>query len=199
MRRKLTDMSDAVRKPMTSEEFIAWAMAQPETEHYELVGGEVVAMAPERSGHGLAKSWITRQLGNAIDSAGLPCDIYVAEMSVRIDAHTVYEPDVLIRCGRRLEPNVTEVTDPVVVIEILSRSTQGRDRGAKLDDYFRLPSVVHYLMVKPENRTIIHHRRETEGLISTRIIRDGPVRLDPPGIELDSAFPPERETDTIDA
>jgi Uma2 family endonuclease len=104
----------------------------------------------------------------------------------------VYEPDVLVRRGKRLDPDAVEVTDPVIVVEVRSLSTGGRDAGAKLDDYFRLPSVVHYLIVKPENRTIIHHRRETEGMISTRIIRDGPVRLDPPGIELSDPFPPDR-------
>jgi len=187
-------MSDPAHKPMTADEFIAWAMTRPETEHYELVGGEVVGMAPERSGHGLTKSWIGRKLAEAIDAAGLPCDVYVDNMSVRIDAQTVYEPDVVLRCGKRLDPNATELTDPVVVVEILSRSTQGRDRGAKLDDYFRLPSVMHYLIAKVENRTIIHHRRAAAGMIDTRIVRDGPVHLDPPGIELSSGFPPERGT-----
>lgn len=186
-------MSDPARKLMTAEEFIAWAMARPEGEHYELVGGEVIAMAPERSAEGLTKSWIGYRLAAAIDAAGLSCDVYVDNMSVRIDAYTVYEPDVLVRCGVRLDPNATEVTDPVVVVEILSRSTQGRDRGAKLDDYFRLPSVVHHLIVKTENRTIIHHRREAEGMIGTRIIRDGAVTLDPPGIRLDDPFPPDRD------
>ncbi len=186
-------MSEPARKKMTADEFIAWAMERPEGEHYELVGGEVVAMAPERSAHGLAKSWLARQLGNAVDAAGLPCDVYVDNMSVRIDRDTIYEPDILLRCGRRLDPDTVEVIDPVLVIEILSRSTQGRDRGAKLDDYFRLPSVTHYLMAKPENRTVIHHRRETDGTITTRIIRDGAVHLDPPGIVLDRVFPPDRD------
>ncbi len=149
-------------------------------------------MPPKHSGHGLAKSWIANRLINAISAANLPCDVYVGETSVRIDDDTVYEPDVLLRCGQRLAADATEVTDPVVVVEILSRSTQGRDRAARLDDYFRLPSVVHYLIVKIENRTIIHHHRENETTINTRIIRDGPVRLDPPGVTLDSAFPPDR-------
>lgn len=188
----LRSMSDPARKKMTADEFIAWAMTRPEGEHYELVAGEVVAMAPERSAHGLVKVRVTRRLSDALEAAGLPCDVYTSEMSVRIDAATTYEPDVLVRCGKRLDPDAVEVTDPVIVVEVRSPSTGGRDAGAKLDDYFRLPSVVHYLIVKPENRTIIHHRRETEGMISTRIIRDGPVRLDPPGIELSDPFPPER-------
>jgi len=185
-------MSDPVRKKMTADEFIPWAMTRPEGEHYELVAGEIVAMAPERSVHGLIKAHIVYRLRGEIDAAGLPCDVYTADMSVRIDAATVYEPDVLVRCGKRLDPDAVEVTDPVIVVEVRSPSTGGRDAGAKLEDYFRLPSVVHYLIVKPENRTIIHHRRQTEGMISTRIIRDGPVRLDPPGVELSDPFPPDR-------
>jgi len=185
-------MSDPVREKMTADEFIAWAMTRPEGEHYELVAGEIVAMAPERSAHGLIKAHIVYRLRGELDAVGLPCDVYTGDMSVRIDAATVYEPDVLVRCGERLDPDAVEVTDPVIVVEVRSPSTGGRDAGAKLDDYFRLPSVVHYLIVKPENRTIIHHRRETEGMISTRIIRDGPVRLDPPGVELSDPFPTDR-------
>jgi Uma2 family endonuclease len=48
---------------MTFDQFIAWAMEQPETEHYELYRGEVVAMAPEREVHGYTKSMIGRRLG----------------------------------------------------------------------------------------------------------------------------------------
>lgn len=185
-------MSDA-RNPMTAGEFIAWAMTRPETERYELVAGEIIAMAPGQSAHGLAKSWIANRLMNAISAANLPCDVYVGETSVRIDDNTVYEPDVLLRCGPRLAADATQVTDPVAVIEILPPSPQGPDRAAaRLDDYVRLPSVVHYLIVKTGNRTIIHHHRANETTISTRIIRDGPVRLDPPGVTLDSAFPPDR-------
>jgi Uma2 family endonuclease len=185
-------MSEPAHNKMTADEFIAWAMTRPEGEHYELANGEIVAMAAERSAHGLIKAWLAHRLIELVSAAGLPCDVYVADMSVRIEDDTVYEPDILVRCGARLAPNTIEVTDPVIVIEVRSPSTGGRDSGAKLDDYFRLPSLVHYLIVKPNGRTVIHHRRETEGLISTRIIRNGPVRLDPPGIELADPFPPDR-------
>jgi Uma2 family endonuclease len=189
----LREMSDPARKKMSADEFIAWALTRPEGEHYELVYGEVVAMAPERSAHGLVKARITYKLSAAVEAAGLPCDVYTAETSVRIDAATLYEPDVLVRCGERLPSDAVEVTDPAIVVEVRSPSTGRHDSGAKLEDYFRLPSVVHYLIVKPDNRTIIHHRRETDGIISTRIVRGGgPILLDPPGIELFDPFPPDR-------
>jgi Uma2 family endonuclease len=61
---------------MTSDEFIAWAMEQPETEHYELIDGEVVAREPERSGHSLTKFHIARRLAEAVEAGNLPCRVY---------------------------------------------------------------------------------------------------------------------------
>ncbi len=183
-------MSDPARPlRMTSDEFIAWAMERPEGEHYELVAGEVVAMAPERSAHALGKGRIYRRLAEAVEAAGLPCTVYPDGMAVEVDAGLVYEPDVMVRCGEPLPPDAVKVTDPLIIVEVRSPSTGGRDSGAKLEDYFRLPSLRHYLIVKIENRTVIHHVRDGDGAIRTHIVRDGSLTLDPPGIVLRDFFP----------
>lgn len=182
-------MSDPAHRQLTSDEFLVWAMQRPEGERYELVAGEVVAMAPERAAHGRVKGNIYRSLRNAVDAAGLTCEAFVDRMSVEIDAHTIYEPDVLLRCGAPLADDAIKVIDPLAVVEVISPSSRARDAGAKLEDYFRIPSLRHYLLVKTENRTIIHHRRERTGAISTHIVPDGRLRLDPPGIELRDMFP----------
>lgn len=173
---------------MTSDEFIAWAMERPRGERYELVAGEIVAMAPERSSHALTKGLVFRRLAEALESAELPCTAYPDGMAVEVDAATTYEPDALVRCGAPLPDDAVKVTDPVIIVEVLSPSTRARDAGAKLEDYFRLPSVRHYLIVKTENRTVIHHARDAAGSIATRIIRDGPIVLYPPGITLHDLF-----------
>jgi Uma2 family endonuclease len=183
-------MSESVSKHMTSDEFIAWAMQQPDTCHYELYDGEVLARAPERPAHALAKFHIARRLASLIEAANLPCVVYPDGMSAEIDDDTVYEPDALVRCGAPLQPNAVKLTDPLVIVEVLSPSTSARDVGAKLEGYFRLPSVRHYLIVRAENRIIVHHERSTDGLILTRIVREGPILLDPPGIILTDCFPP---------
>jgi Uma2 family endonuclease len=185
-------MSDTAPVRMTSDEFIAWAMKQPEDRHYELAAGEVVAMAAERSAHALTKSRIWRRLAEAIEAAGLPCDVYPDGMAVEIDAYTVYEPDALVRCGPPLPADAVKLTDPMIVLEVLSPSTRARDSGAKLADYFRLPSVRHYLIARTEDHVVIHHARNEDGTILTRIIRAGPVSLDPPGIVLADLFPAAR-------
>src|SRR5689334_12387590 len=109
-------------------------------------------------------------------------------MSVEVDANTLYEPDVLVRCGPPLPDDALKTPDPVILVEVLSPSTRARDAGAKLEDYFRLKTVRHYLIVKTENRTIIHHVRDDAGAITTRIVRDEAIALDPPGIELRGVF-----------
>jgi Uma2 family endonuclease len=175
---------------MTADEFITWAMSQPEGERYELAGGEVIAMAPERVSHARAKLHITRRLIAAIEAAGVDCEAFVDGLAVVVDASTVYEPDAMVRCGTSLDGATVRISDPIIVVEVLSPATRGRDTGAKLADYFRLASVRHYLIVRAEDRVIIHHRRSDDRSIMTRILHDGPIRLDPPGIILSEPFAP---------
>jgi Uma2 family endonuclease len=168
---------------MTAEAFIAWAAEQP-AGRYELAGGEVVAMAPERAGHTRAKLAAAIALRAAIGVRGRDCEAMVDGMVVRIDEATVYEPDALVRCGPRLPDEATEIADPVIVVEVISPSSRGIDSGAKLVGYFRIPSVRHYLVLDTEARAVVHHRRGDRGGIETRILRDGGLALDPPGIEI---------------
>ena len=57
--------------------------------------------------------------------------------------------------------------------------------GLKLADYFRIPSLRHYLIVDTDSQVVIHHRRDEEGRIEVRIVHDGPLTLDPPGLAID--------------
>jgi Uma2 family endonuclease len=181
-------MSATVPHRMSADEFIAWAMEQPDGKRYELVAGEVVTMAPERAGHGRMKGLVYTALREAIRDAGAGCEAFPDGMTVRIDADTIYEPDALVRCGPRIDDNAVEIADPIIVVEVVSPSSRKRDSGGKLEDYFRIPSVRHYLIVKTENKAIIHHRRDEAGEITTHIVRDGVLRLDPPGLMVTGLF-----------
>ena len=123
-----------------------------------------------------------------MEAGNLPCEAFTDGMAVAVDETTVYEPDALLRCGPPLSPEVVKVSDPLLVVEVVSPSSRAGDAGAKLEDYFRLPSLRHYLIVKTENRAIIHHRRDDTGAISTHLVRSGVVTLDPPGLTLASLF-----------
>ncbi len=175
---------------MNADEFLVWAMQQDDGHRYELASGEVVAMAPERTSHNIVKAEIWRALKEAAHNAGLQCQVFTDGMAVRIDETTVYEPDASVRCGSRLDADAVEFSDPLVVVEVLSPSTRARDAGAKLQDYFRLSSVRHYMLLRTDTRSAIHHAREEDGTIRTAIVTEGRLRLDPPGItiSLESVF-----------
>jgi Uma2 family endonuclease len=181
-------MSASVPARMTADEFIAWAMEQPEGQRYELLDGEVVGMAPQRLARARAKHRICEALVQGIRRAGVPCEAVPDGMSVRVDAHTVFEPDALVYCGPQLDGDTVEIANPLIVVEIVSPSSGRQDSTSKLEGYFRLPSIRHYLIVTIRNHAVIHHQRDDAGNIATRIIRDGAIRLDPPGIELTGVF-----------
>ena len=95
-----------------------------------------------------------------------------------------------MRCGEPINEDAVEIPDPVIVVEVVSPSTQAIDSGAKLSSYFRLPSVRHYLVVSTKDRRLIHHARGEGETIATRILVSGPLLLDPPGItiQVEEAF-----------
>jgi Uma2 family endonuclease len=167
----------------TADEFIAWALEQP-TGRFELDNGIVVAMAPERASHAIAKGNAFVALRNAIGAGGLSCQAFPDGMAVRVSDRTVYEPDALVRCGPPLPGDAVELSDPVVVVEVVSPSSRGIDRGVKLTGYFSLASLRHYLIVDTDQQVVIHHHRDEAGRIGVRILREGLLALDPPGLSL---------------
>lgn len=169
---------------LTREEFHRWVEGQ--TGRYERVAGEPVAMSPERIQHVRIKSRVWAALDRALREAGLDCEALGDGVTIEVDEDTDYEPDAVVNCGPRLPPDATAATNPVIVVEVLSPATQSVDSSEKLADYFRVPSIQHYLIVRARRQEIIHHWRAGEEVVS-RAVNIGAVRLDPPGIVLDVA------------
>ena len=179
-------MLSPARKRMTVDEFIAWAMERPETEHYELCHGEIVAMAPERLSHSQMKFEITRKLSDAIAAARLGCAAFVVGPGVWVDDDTFYQPDTIVTCKTDLDPDSLYVPDPVLVVEVLSPSTQHIDTNAKLADYFSISSLKHYLIVRLQPFILTHYAREADGKIQVRLLPGGgTITFDPPGFAIE--------------
>ncbi|MCB1883129.1 MAG: Uma2 family endonuclease [Geminicoccaceae bacterium] len=179
-------MNLAAKRSMTVDEFYDWCERQPGG-RYELYAGEVVAMSPERVAHVRLKQRLWRLLTDAIRDAGLACEALGDGVAVRIDERTSFEPDALVHCGPDLPGDAVEAPEPLVVVEVISPSSRGVDTGAKLNGYFQVPSLRHYLIVDGGRGALIHHAREEGGDIRTRIHKGGTLRLDPPGIGLNVA------------
>src|SRR5579883_2513300 len=102
----------------TADLFLAWAERQ-EKGRYELVDGQIRAMAPERAPHALVKYNVVKALEAAIKRAGLPCMAFVDGLGVKIDETTVFEPDALVNCGGRITKDTIIAPNPVIVAEVI--------------------------------------------------------------------------------
>jgi len=177
-------MSATAVKRLTIAEFLAFAQTR-DRGRYELIGGEIVAMSPERAEHVKAKAVIWRALAAAIDRAGAPCEAFVDGLVVAVDDETAYEPDALVNCGATIAPDSLVAPAPVVVVEVISPSSRNLDKSIKLAGYFRIASLAHYLVVDLAARLVYHYRRNGDGPITVTIVRDGVMELDPPGLKIE--------------
>jgi Uma2 family endonuclease len=175
-------MNDAAPIPddtISREAYRRWCEAQPRG-RFERVEGRIVAMAPERGAHLRIKGEVYTALRRAVAAAGANCQALPDGATVET-GDSDYEPDATVNCGDPMADDAIAAPNPVIVVEVLSPGTASTDTGRKLIGYFRVKSIVHYLIVHPLKRTIIHHRRNGAG-IDTRIVANGPIEMDPPGI-----------------
>ena len=160
----------------------------------ELVDGRVVDMAAERVRHTRVKAFVWAELRRAVRAAGVPCEAFADGITVRIDERDACEPDALVNCGDPPDDDALEAPSPVIVVEVVSPSSVERDSVTKLDGYFRVASIHHYLVVTADGRRVVHFARDATGAPRASIVpSDGRLALDPPGIEIDvAAFFAER-------
>lgn len=173
---------------MSRAEYLRWAEVRPG--RFERIDGHVVAMAPEQVGHTRIKGRAYMALTAAAEAAGLPREVLVDGPTIEV-GESDYEPDVIVRCGSdALSGGSPAVPDATIIVEVLSPTTRRINVSRKLADYSQLPSVQHYLILFADRVRAIHHRRSGDR-IETRVLSDGDLTLDPPGItmSLTSLFP----------
>lgn len=186
-------MNIALPTRMTVDEFLAWAVRQ-EKGRYELFDGRVVMQQAQNWGHAELSLRVYNLLAAAIERASVPFYPAPMGMTVRITKKYAFEPDALVAPLPKPRRTDLEIPSPVIVVEVLSRSTARRDRTDKLAGYFKVPSIEHYLLLDPEEREVIWYRRAAGGATGPPLtLREGALKLDPPGIEIEIAdiFPPE--------
>jgi Uma2 family endonuclease len=143
---------------ITYEEYLAQE-AVSATKH-EYLAGAVYAMAGGTPEHARLQANVIIALGAAL--RGRPCAVYSSDLRVRIDAtdRTTY-PDVSVVCGAmetsRIDPHA--VTNPTLLVEVTSESTEADDRGDKFAHYRHIPSLREYVVVSGKSQRIEVYRR----------------------------------------
>jgi Uma2 family endonuclease len=175
-------MSMHAQRKMTVDEFLVWAEGQEG--RWELSNGVPYTTSPDRLDHGEVKFAVQTALRRAVRTVGQPCHMVPNGVGIRVWDYVMYVPDALVYCGEELPDDAIEVPNPVILVEVASPSTRKFDDTVKLNGYFSLPSVHHYLIVDPEGPPVIHHRRQADGTVLRSVVHEGTLTLSPPGIEV---------------
>lgn len=167
---------------MTLDEFLAWESAQKEKHMFW--DGEVYAMGGGSPAHAELAPAITAALWQQVKR---PCRLYGSELAVEIPGGNYVYPDSSLACGPQFtEGPVEQLTNPLVIFEVLSDTTEAFDRGEKFYGYARLPSLRHYVLVSQhEKRVDVFSRDSARGKwVLTQLASGGEFTLAPPGVVL---------------
>ena len=167
-------MAEPALKHMTVAEFLGW---QPEPDiHYELFDGRPRAMVPTARGHSIIQSKLSFHIWSALQGRRT-CTVQT-EAGVRIPDRedAWYQPDLSVSC-RPHEPDEIAVPEPILLVEVLSPSTENTVRRGKLPDYRLIPSMQEILLIDPARLYAEVHRRHEGGLWVTELLRSGDAVL----------------------
>lgn len=144
---------------LTPEEYLA-SENDSLTKH-EYVAGQLYAMVGVRDTHNTIALNVASQLRSTL--RGGPCRVFMSDVKLRVEeADAFYYPDVFVTCDARDTDSYVK-RYPILVIEILSPSTEAIDRREKLLNYRKLPSLLEYVLIGSEQRGIEIYRLEADG------------------------------------
>ena len=144
---------------LTQEEYLAFER-EADIKH-EYCNGQLYAMSGASRAHNLISLNIAGELRAQLK--GRPCEVYMSEMRVLVDAVRSYRyPDVVVACDApRFQDDVFDtLLNPTVIVEVLSLSTEARDRGEKFAEYAQLVSLRDYVLVAQKAVHVEHYLRQ---------------------------------------
>jgi len=153
---------DAALKLLTPAEYLAFER-KSETKH-EYYAGNIYTMAGASERHNLIVANLVIEIG--VQFRKRPYRIYPSDMRVKISETGLYTyPDVTVVCGRpQFEDNQSDILlNPTVIIEVLSKSTEGYDRGKKFQHYRTIDTLMEYLLIAQDSYHVEHYVRQTDG------------------------------------
>ena len=149
--------------PVTKEDYFALLEASEDVK-YEFINGEIVMMVGASPNH----QAITADLNGIFYNAtrGKPCRYFDSDTPVKVPNENYYYPDISVVCGKPEyveDASIGILTNPALIVEVLSESTAHKDRTTKFDSYRTLPTLRDYLLVwQDEPRMELFTRGENE-------------------------------------
>jgi Uma2 family endonuclease len=174
-------MPEAARRedwPRTVAEFEDWHARQPE--RWEFIDGRPRLMAPASMKHSIIKNNVGFALRQALDGSG--CTALVDGPQIQTDEISAI-PDVVVTCAP-LDLSKPVIAEPVIIVEVMSPSSEADDAGRKWFSYRKIPSLKHYLVLSQDERAAQVHSRAGE-LWRERFVSSGAIELDDPPVRLE--------------
>ncbi len=140
-------------RPLTVEEYLAGEL-HSDVKH-EMIGGQAYAMVGVSGAHSLIVGTLHATLHNHLRRG--TCRVHMSDMKVRV-GDDFYYPDVAVTC-ERFDPKGYYLTAPILIIEVLSGSTERTDRSEKRLAYQRLESLKEYVLVAQDKMQVEVYRR----------------------------------------
>ena len=147
---------------ITADEFLDEEEVS-ETKHM-YYAGVVTAMAGGSYEHARLAMNLGTQLNNALRGRG--CGVVGSDLMFQTGSQEMYTyPDLLVHCGpvERMSGRPNVITNPVFIVEVLSPSTEARDRGAKSHEYRLSPTVRQYALISQHRPLVEIHTRTADG------------------------------------
>lgn len=159
-----------IEKRYTDEEYLAFE--REALDKHELINGEIVAMAGASRRHNLITINTASELRFQMKGTG--CETYTNDMRVRMKKGRYGYPDVVVACG---EPQFADdefdvLLNPIVVVEVLSKSTRFRDKTEKLETYQKMESIQECLLIEQDFLRVEHYIKQTPMQWLLRIYED---------------------------
>ncbi|MBL8821031.1 MAG: Uma2 family endonuclease [Planctomycetia bacterium] len=128
----------------------------------EYVRGETFAMAGSNRNHHRIAGNIFNYLSSVLKNT--PCEVFIHDMRVSPTNDNYYYPDVFVACEKiqYLDSMQDTILIPVIIFEVLSKSTEDYDRGGKFTDYRKASSLKDYVLVNQFGVLVEHHARQAD-------------------------------------
>lgn len=149
----------------------------------ELVNGVIYAMSGGRPRHNALAANVIAELRGRL--RGSSCRVFTSDQRVRSEATGMNTyPDAVVACGPRFHPKYGDaLVNPKVIVEVLSKSTEDYDHGAKFAHYRTIPSFVEYVLVAQRKRQVEHFRRLESGQWLLTVLEGDDAVLELPSLE----------------
>ncbi len=145
---------------MTPQEYLAWEERQPIK--YEYIDGEIFAMTGGTLSHNSIALNLASALKTHLREKG--CKVYMVDAKVGVSTNGPFHyPDVMVTCDNRDQTARKVVYHPCLIIEVLSPSTEGFDRGKKFKHYRRIDTLKEYVLIDAEKMNVECYRLNEKG------------------------------------